>query len=580
MVIKASRGLKLLPPVSLSLSNSLLFFSSSSMRSTFTLFRNLTLSTIHSPRTLPFRLLPTRLHAAADHWILHEEPPENDFFHFPVEPEPDEKRLPRPEVEVMELSEVPELWRRSRVAWLCKELPAHKAGTLIRILNAQRKWLRQEDATYIIMHCLRIRENETAFRVYKWMMQRSWYRFDFALATRLADYMGKERKFAKCREVFDDIINQGRVPSESTFHILVVAYLSSPVQGCLDEACGIFHRMIQLGGYQPCLSLHNSLFKALVNKPGNFSKQYLKQAEFIYHRMVTTGFHVHKDIYGGLIWLHSYQDSIDKERIEALREEMLHAGIDESKEVLVSILRACARLGEVDEADKTWSKLLQLESNPPSQAFVYKMEVYSKVGMPMKSLEIDSDDQRKNHIIRFDFDGNSESHYVLKNHIHRQFYEWLHPTFKPSDDSNIPDKFCTIATSHFGFYADQFWSKGQPTTPKLIHRWLSPCVLAYWYMYGGHRNSSGDVLLKIKGNREGVENIVKKFKAMSIDCKVKGKGKVFWIGILGSNTTWFWKLVEPYILEDVRDFTKAGVNMMGQDLMEPQDINFNSESDE
>jgi hypothetical protein len=25
--------------------------------------------------------------------------------------------------------------------------------------------LRQEDATYIIMHCLRIRENETAFRV-------------------------------------------------------------------------------------------------------------------------------------------------------------------------------------------------------------------------------------------------------------------------------------------------------------------------------------------------------------------------------------------------------------------------------
>ncbi|KAK2452222.1 pentatricopeptide repeat-containing protein, chloroplastic [Trifolium repens] len=245
MVVRAStRGLELLLPLRVSVLNSLFLFSSSSMRSTFTLFRNLTLSTIHSPRTLPFRLLPTRfprLLAATDQWTLHEDLPEHDFFHFAVEPEADEKRLPRPEVEVMELSEVPELWRRSRVAWLCKELPAHKAGTLIRILNAQRKWLRQEDATYIIMHCLRIRENETAFRVYKWMVQRSWYRFDFALATRLANYMGKERKFAKCREVFDDIINQGRVPSESTFHILVVAYLSSPVQGCLDEACGIFH---------------------------------------------------------------------------------------------------------------------------------------------------------------------------------------------------------------------------------------------------------------------------------------------------------------------------------------------------
>jgi len=588
------------------------------------------------------------------------------------------------------------------------------------------------------------------------MMQRSWYRFDFALSTRLADYMGKERKFTKCREVFDDIINQGRVPSESTFHILIVAYLGSSVQGCLDEAFDIFHRMIQLGGYEPRLSLHNSLFKALISEPGNFSKQYLKQAEFIYHRLVTNGLDVHKDIYGGLIWLHSYQDSIDKERIEALRQEMLRAGIDESQEVLVSILRACAREGEVEEAEKIWSKLLQFESNPPSQAFVYKMEVYSKDGMPMKSLEIfremklklgktsvaaynkiieilckaqesefaesimtnfvksglkpltpsyvyllnmyynmeshdkleeafsqclekchpnsaiysiyldslvkvgkidkaedifsqmfrdasigvsarsfniilngylysgnhlkaekiydlmcqkkyeidaplmekleyilslrrkiikkpmslklnkeqreiligmllgglqiDSDDKNKNHIIHFNFDGNSVSHYVLKSHIHHQFYEWLHPTSKPSGDSeNIPDKFCTIASSLFGFYADQFWPNGQPTIPKLVHRWLSPCVLAYWYMYGGHRNSSGDVLLKIKGSREGVENIVKKFKAMSIDCKVKGKGKVFWIGILGSNTTWFWKLVEPYILEDVRDFTKAGV---------------------
>ncbi|CAI8606625.1 unnamed protein product [Vicia faba] len=759
-------------------SNSLFSSSLSSMRSTFTLFRNLTLSTFHQPRTLPSQLLPRRfpcLCVGAEQWALHEQLPEHEVFRFAAEA--GEKRLPRPEVEVKELSEVPELWRRSRVAWLCKELPAHKAGTLIRILNAQRKWMRQEDATYVIMHCLRIRENETAFRVYKWMMQRSWYRFDFALSTRLADYMGKERKFSKCREVFDDIINQGRVPSESTFHILVVAYLSSSVQGCLDEACGIFHRMIQLGGYQPCLSLHNSLFKAFVGKPGNFSKQYLKQAEFIYHRLVSTGLDVHKDIYGGLIWLHSFQDSIDKKRIEALREEMRRAGIGEREEVLVSILRACARDGEVEEAEKTWSKLLQFESNPPSQAFVYKMEVYSKVGLPMKSLEvfkemqlklgktsvaaynkiieilckaqesefaesimtefvnsglkpltpsyvcllnmyfnleshdkleeafsqclekcrpnsaifsiyldslvkvgkldkaedifsqmfrdasigvnarscniilhgylysgnnlkaekiydlmcqkkyeldapliekldyilslrrriikkpmslklnkeqremligmllgglqIDSDDKRKNHIIGFNFDGNSVSHYALKSHIHRQFYEWLHPNFKPSDDSeNVPDKFCTIASSHFGFYADQFWSGGQPTIPKLVHRWLSPCVLAYWYMYGGRRNSSGDILLKIKGSREGVENIVKKFKAMSIDCKVKGKGKVFWIGILGSSTTWFWKLVEPHILEDVRDFTKSGVNMMVRDLMETQDINFNRESEE
>lgn len=198
----------------------------------------------------------------------------------------DRKHLDAPALEVKELAELPEQWRRAKLAWLCKELPAHKPATAVRILNGQRKWIRQEDATYIVVHCTRIRENETGFRVYKWMMQQHWYRFDFALSTKLADYMGKERKFAKCREIFDDIISQGRVPSESTFHILVIAYLSTTVQGSLEEACSIYNRMIQLGGYRPRLSLHNSLFRALVSKPGVIAKHHLKQAEFIYHNLV------------------------------------------------------------------------------------------------------------------------------------------------------------------------------------------------------------------------------------------------------------------------------------------------------
>lgn len=64
-----------------------------------------------------------------------------------------------------ELEELPEQWRRTKLAWLCKELPAHRSGTVVRVLNAQRKWIRQEDATYVIVHCMRIRENETALKV-------------------------------------------------------------------------------------------------------------------------------------------------------------------------------------------------------------------------------------------------------------------------------------------------------------------------------------------------------------------------------------------------------------------------------
>lgn len=78
----------------------------------------------------------------------------------------DEREAVRsPELVVPQLEELPEQWRRSRIAWLCKELPAYKHSTFTRILNAQRKWITQDDATYVAVHCLRIRSNDAAFRV-------------------------------------------------------------------------------------------------------------------------------------------------------------------------------------------------------------------------------------------------------------------------------------------------------------------------------------------------------------------------------------------------------------------------------
>lgn len=684
------------------------------------------------------------------------------------------KKFETPTVEVSELEDIPDQWRRARLAWLCKELPAHKTPTVVRILNAQRKWFRQEDGTYIAVHCMRIRENEAAFRVYKWMMQQHWFRFDFALATKLADYLGKERKHLKCREIFDDIINQGRVPSESTFHILIVAYLSSPGPSELDEACSIYNRMVHLGGYKPRLNLHNSLFKALLGTTPGFSKHFLKQAEFIYQNLTSSGLEIHRDIYGGLLWLHSYQDVVDMERIVALRAEMRSRRIKESKEVLVSILRACSKDGNVDEAERTWSKLLSVDGSPPSQAFVYRMEVYAKIGEPTKSLEIfrrmqeqlgstsvvvyhkiikvlsksakfdlaesimsefinsgmkqlipsfidlmgmyytaglhdklestflryrevchpnqtvfniyldslvdtgnlnlaeeifkemrgnvaigvnsrscnsllrgymtsaeyvkaekmynlmqrkkfdveiesslmerleyvlslrekvveepirlkltpeqrealtglllggvqiRSDGDRRLHAIHFEFNEESRIHSIFKKHIHDEFREWLGSHDSTAD---IPSSFTTISHSCFTFYAEQFWPNGRPYIPKLIHRWLSPRVLAYWYMYGGYRTSSGDILLRVKGSPDGVVSILKTLKAKSLDFRVKKRGRVFWIGFLGDNATIFWKMVEPFILEYLKELLKAGDS---DGSLETQCINFDSgsESDE
>ena len=61
-------------------------------------------------------------------------------------------------VEVREFEDIPDQWRKARLACLCKELPAHKTPTTSRILNAHRKWFRQEDGTFVAVHYMRIHE--------------------------------------------------------------------------------------------------------------------------------------------------------------------------------------------------------------------------------------------------------------------------------------------------------------------------------------------------------------------------------------------------------------------------------------
>lgn len=109
-----------------------------------------------------------------------------------------------PSCEVKQLEDLPEQWRRSRLAWLCKELPSHKPASIIRILNGQRKWMTQEDATYVVVHCLRIRENETSFRV---CLERTLSVCVYASMTLFFFFLRKERKqllFWLMLHCFDD----------------------------------------------------------------------------------------------------------------------------------------------------------------------------------------------------------------------------------------------------------------------------------------------------------------------------------------------------------------------------------------
>ena len=50
-------------------------------------------------------------------------------------------------------------------------------------------------------------------------------------------------------------------------------------------------------------------------------------------------------------------------------------------------------------------------------------------------------------------------------------------------------KFATIFSSTFTFFGKQFYKDKKKIVPKLIHRWLTPRALAYWYMDDGSMKS-------------------------------------------------------------------------------------------
>lgn len=675
-----------------------------------------------------------------------------------------------------ELKEFSEEWRRRKIAWLCKELPAHDPAPMIRILNRQRKWIQQEDVKYIITHLLRIRENNIGHRVYKWLVQQGWFEFDPELASKLADILAKDLKVVRCRDVFDDIINRGYVPCESTFILLIMAYIEAPVKGFVDEACDIYNRMIQLGGYQPSLSLQNSLFKALLHGTGGTAKHHLRPAEAVFQNLKTAGHRIKEDIYEGLIWLHSYQDCIDHERIVCLRNEMKQAGFKESRDLLVSILRVCSRHADVKEAERTWAKLVDTGVGLTSQAYVYQMEVYAKAGQPMKSLEIftkmqeegvsmsviaylkiieimskaqekehaenfmkqfedsglkplqpsyvdlmqmymclsmygevestfsrcmakcrpnraayeiyleslikcgmleraeglfaelqkdgaigikskmcnimlegylnagqeekikqlydemchkkydveptlmlqikpllnlgdkdvnkrlslklvaeqreiliaiflsgakvESYDENKTFEVHFEFNEKLEVQDVLKAHIYDTFYEWLKPVDRLKVQAeDIPPHFSTVSHGSFRFYANQFRPGGQMVMPRLIHRWLSSRVLAYWYMYGGRKSTSGDVIFYAQNYKvEDVECVGKALRMKSINCVIKRKGKQFQIRCQGKDAIWVWELMEPYILDPLKEVLKPKARVI-ENVAGNEDTDFYSEDE-
>ncbi|CAI5494604.1 unnamed protein product [Closterium sp. Naga37s-1] len=132
--------------------------------------------------------------------------------------------------------------------------------------------------------------------------------------------------------------------------------------------------------------------------------------------------------------------------------------------------------------------------------------------------------------------------------------------------------FSTVPHPSLVFYLHQYRPEkqdGRAVVPRLVHKWLTPRALAYWYMYAGQRGQSsqrgklgqhnqGSIVLDARMYQaKEVALIVKALKARTIDCAQSKRGKGSKgpraVRFSGPSAHFLWKFMEPFVLEEVKE---------------------------
>ena len=149
---------------------------------------------------------------------------------------------------------------------------------------------------------------------------------------------------------------------------------------------------------------------------------------------------------------------------------------------------------------------------------------------------------------------------------HQDYVQHLYEIFKPwvltppqSKEKSTPGHtswncwFQTVSHGAFRFYAHQFYIEGRRQVPRLIHRWLTPRALSYWFMDDGSiksKQSKGIILniqsYPIKDIQRLVDSLQEK---LGLQAKPRKQKEGFQIYISGKSYERFRELVEPHLID-------------------------------
>lgn len=154
---------------------------------------------------------------------------------------------------------------------------------------------------------------------------------------------------------------------------------------------------------------------------------------------------------------------------------------------------------------------------------------------------------------------------IEQSEKHREYVEHLYLLFEPWVLSAPQEKrvvsrghasvnwwFQTVSHGAFRFYAQQFYQGARKHVPPLIHRWLKPRGLAYWFMDDGSVKwrQSRAVLLNTQGYEQSdVETLTEVLRAQFLlEALLRRQAEGHQIVIAGRSLERFVALVEPYLI--------------------------------
>ena len=154
-----------------------------------------------------------------------------------------------------------------------------------------------------------------------------------------------------------------------------------------------------------------------------------------------------------------------------------------------------------------------------------------------------------------------KAHQAYVEHLYRLFEGWVltPPRIKQvvsrgRASENI--SFQTVSHSALRFYAHQFYRDGRKQVPKLIHRWLSPRALSYWFMDDGSiksKESKGVILNTQAFQLADVERLIQSLQAnFGLQVWIRNQREGCQIYISGNSYEKFNELVAPYVLPEMQ----------------------------